>query len=152
MTWYRPEVLEQFGVLSSQFENLNEELHPILNHFVLHPQTVNLQFPNQSRILLCSNRCSNAGYFAVPDLLRTKVLPEMEIEEQKLFDEYEQVAKDLPHNVRIGQLNVSPDRTSSLTRLGIYRGAQQDMRRCGGDVQGGEGQSYKGQTNGPSTA
>ncbi len=47
---YRPEVLEQFAVLSGQLMSLNESLRPMLHHFVIHPQLIDPTLPNQSKL------------------------------------------------------------------------------------------------------
>jgi len=94
-----PEVLEQFSVLSGQFYSLNEDIPQMLTHFVLHPQTLQPRDPNQ-----------------IPELLRTKALPEMENEEQMMVQQYETEMKglDLDQAKKVAVLQMGIEQYNSM--------------------------------------
>lgn len=66
----RSDALERYGVLNVQWQQLEEELRPLLKHYVAHPISVNQ---------------SNAHI--LPILLASKALPEMEARDMELLDE-----------------------------------------------------------------
>mmetsp|Transcript_44072 Transcript_44072/g.71761 ORF Transcript_44072/g.71761 Transcript_44072/m.71761 type:complete len:227 (-) Transcript_44072:148-828(-) len=65
------ELLQQFEIIATQAYRINEEISPVLQHFVIHPKAPT---PDLQRI---------------PDLLRTKALPEVEQYEQQLYELYQ---------------------------------------------------------------
>lgn len=65
----RSDALERYGVLNVQWQQLEEELRPLLKHYVAHPISVNQ---------------SNAH--VLPILLASKALPEMEARDAELLE------------------------------------------------------------------
>eukprot|EP01117_Protostelium_nocturnum_P008326 TRINITY_DN2975_c0_g1_i1.p1 TRINITY_DN2975_c0_g1~~TRINITY_DN2975_c0_g1_i1.p1 ORF type:complete len:399 (+),score=114.05 TRINITY_DN2975_c0_g1_i1:175-1371(+) len=69
-----PELLEQYSVLGDQLSNLasslTDENGSMLNHFVVIPQVIDPSLPEK-----------------IPDLFRTKTLPEMEDSDQEMFNQ-----------------------------------------------------------------
>eukprot|EP01114_Cavostelium_apophysatum_P014322 TRINITY_DN3685_c0_g1_i1.p1 TRINITY_DN3685_c0_g1~~TRINITY_DN3685_c0_g1_i1.p1 ORF type:complete len:492 (-),score=107.27 TRINITY_DN3685_c0_g1_i1:882-2279(-) len=99
LTW--PEVLEQFEVLSEQYSalstELNQEVNQMLHHYVVQPVSINPAEPNQ-----------------ISELLRTKTLPEIEAEEQKMLQLYEASVVGQNAEERVSVIN---ERTESFNSM-----------------------------------
>jgi len=82
-----PSYLQQYSVISAQMITLHKLLRndktPVLRNFLTLPLQLNAE-PDQQLLRLTENRVPSFGHDFVPDLLRTKVEPELELKYRQL--------------------------------------------------------------------
>eukprot|EP01119_Soliformovum_irregulare_P002570 TRINITY_DN12816_c0_g1_i1.p1 TRINITY_DN12816_c0_g1~~TRINITY_DN12816_c0_g1_i1.p1 ORF type:complete len:303 (-),score=85.22 TRINITY_DN12816_c0_g1_i1:59-946(-) len=92
-----PELLDQYMVLSTQFQALNEGLgDAFLEQYVFHPQIANPMDPKNAEVM------NN-----IPELLRTKTLPEIEEFEGEVLREFQTSSAGQTEESKAAQLDAT---------------------------------------------